>query len=140
MSPTKNNRHIRRYRINPVEIVIFVTASFALVNSTYHLFYDHPSFSTPILTKMNSNPITEGRSLASLQTDNSVEIACGEGPLQETSFSKIRLKGQICGVSFDSDEEETTIMKKRRTNQRLQSSLFKLILSTSAISIRRQYS
>jgi len=93
-------RPIRRYRSNPVEVVILTVVAFVSVNSVYHLFYDHPSYTPIALTPMNSNPTSEGRQLASISRPLlNMEIQCNETSNQETSANKLRLKGPICGVT-----------------------------------------
>jgi hypothetical protein len=91
----------KRYRSNPIEVALFGVVAMVVINSVYHLLYDHPSFNTPILTQMHSNPLSEGRTLASLhdtqRSDMNLEISCNTMSLQETTAGKLRLKGPICG-------------------------------------------
>jgi hypothetical protein len=88
---------VRRYRINPVEIIILATIGAVFINSIYHLFYDSNGFRPAALQEMAANPISEGRSPASVSaTFQSADVTCTENPERGTSASKIRLTGPLC--------------------------------------------
>src|SRR5688572_1984245 len=65
---TPPNRNIRRYRINPLELVIFtlVTAGFGF--SVYHLFRETGDFQFATLQPMETSPNRKvpGRNIASV--------------------------------------------------------------------------
>ncbi len=93
---------VRRYRSNPIEVCIFGLVGLVLINSIYHLFYDHSAFTANALTAMKSNAFSDGRQLASTsQNLSSIQIQCDENPPQETSSSKLRFKGPICGMNSE---------------------------------------
>lgn len=108
-------RRVRRFRSNPIEVVIFSVISIILVNSIYHLFYDHPGFTPATLTSLNSDPKSEGRHLAStVQPLQSVEIPCVETSNQETSANRLRVKGSLCGI--DSVRTPSSLVKTSIVN------------------------
>jgi hypothetical protein len=98
-SNVANDREVRRYKINPVEMIILATISGVFLNSIYHLFYDPNGFQPAALKNMAANPVSEGRSPASISSGafQSTEINCSGNAELTTSASKIRLLGPICG-------------------------------------------
>jgi hypothetical protein len=119
MLPPGNLSQVRRYRSNPIELGVFAFVFMILVNSVYHLLYDQPTFTTPILTRMNSNPISENRTPASIQSGQSIasntltfDFSCNpeseedpkESASPETTAAKIRFKGTLCRVGSTSTQ------------------------------------
>ncbi|MFL5814351.1 MAG: hypothetical protein ACJ763_12300 [Bdellovibrionia bacterium] len=91
------DREVRRYRINPVEMIILATIGGVFLNSIYHLFYDPSGFQPAALKTMAANPVSEGRSPASVTgAFQNAEINCSSNPERATSASKIRLLGPLC--------------------------------------------
>ncbi len=111
-----SSANIRRFRTNPVEIVIFLAVTLIFVSSVYNLFYETNGFRPVALQPMAANPISEGRTIAgdaSATTFHNLELGCQETDTQETTSSKIRLNGPFCGeeptrepASTGSDEPE----------------------------------
>ncbi|MGZ3707368.1 MAG: hypothetical protein ACXWPM_00700, partial [Bdellovibrionota bacterium] len=64
MSHQPNVSKVRRFKTNPVEIVIFSVVSLIFINSLYNLFYDHQGFHPAALSPMAANPTSEGRAPA----------------------------------------------------------------------------
>lgn len=91
----------RRFKSNPIELIIFLITSAIFINSVYHILYDHSDFTAAALTPMNSNPISEGgRQLASFSSPiATLDIPCDEAQKKETHATKLRLKGILCGWS-----------------------------------------
>jgi hypothetical protein len=96
-SNTNHPQETRRYRINPVEMIILATIGAVFLNSIYHLFYDPSGFHPAALQNMAANPVSEGRSPASVsEAFQSAEINCTGNPERATSASKIRILGPLC--------------------------------------------
>lgn len=92
----------RRFPVNPVEIVILLTITLVFCNSIYNLFYDSRSIRPTALQPMAANPISEGRAPASVASAfMSVEVPCDNALERETTASKIRLTGSLCGLGGD---------------------------------------
>ncbi len=92
MEDLKNQR---RFRINPVELAIFSVVALICVNSVYNLFYDRdgtPSSGIAVL-----QPSTKDRAPASTQAAAHLEIRCEEELALETTATKVRLNGPLCG-------------------------------------------
>ena len=106
----------RRFRINPIEIAILAVVTGMFAHSAYTLVDSRESFEFASLTPMVSNPISEGRSLASVSTANvSVNVNCEANPAVPTSASRARLTGSLCGV--DAGPEGTNLVKTGVVNQ-----------------------
>jgi hypothetical protein len=104
----------KRYRTNPVEITIFCVVLLVFCNSIYRLFNDSRTLHASVLRPMASSPISEGRSPSSVSPAFiNIEIKC-EGVLdQDTSASKVRLSGPLCGsdpVTAGSSLMKTVVM------------------------------
>jgi hypothetical protein len=106
---------VRRFRVNPVEILILLTMSVVVGNSVYNLLYGTDSFRPAALKPMAANPTSEGRGLSSATNASfaNLEVKCvtdnvsdDQGPRpasvlsandRETSANKVRLTGTLCG-------------------------------------------
>lgn len=89
---------VRRFRTNPVELVIFSCITLIFFNSVYNLFYDQNGFHAAALQPMAANPASEGRSPASVAPAFvNVDVRCDLNPDQDTAATKVRLAGGICG-------------------------------------------
>lgn len=96
-SNVATDREVRRYRINPVEMIILATIGGVFLNSIYHLFYDPNGFQPAALKTMAANPVSEGRSPASVSgAFQNAEINCSNNPELATSATKIRISGPLC--------------------------------------------
>lgn len=105
----------QRFKTNPVEIAIFVAVTAIFATSVYRLFYGSPDFQAAALTKMSSNPVSEGRAPASVsQSFMNLEVKCDSLADQDTGASKIRLTGRLCGM--DSENDGTKLVKSMVTN------------------------
>lgn len=91
----------RRFRINPVELAVFSVVTMIFISSVYNLIYDRPGFRPTALSPMSANPLSEGRSPASAQTQNfaNIEFSCQAADEMPTAASKARLSGAFCGRS-----------------------------------------
>ncbi|MGZ3689470.1 MAG: hypothetical protein ACXVBW_14305, partial [Bdellovibrionota bacterium] len=91
---------VRRFKTNPVEIVIFSVVSLIFINSLYNLFYDHQGFHPAALSPMAANPTSEGRAPASVvqKSFKSVDLSCESNPEQDTTATKVRLAGPLCEI------------------------------------------
>jgi hypothetical protein len=95
-----NVQEVRRYRINPVELLILTTIGGVFLNSVYHLLYDPREFRQVALQEMAANPISEGRSPASVTSAfQTTDIPCSSVLERSTSAAKIRLFGSFCSGS-----------------------------------------
>ena len=106
--PTKNFKTARRYRINPLELVIFSLVTVGFAYSVLHLFKDADQFKFATLQPMQAQPTRQvpNRAIASIggAVDGvspvahpmQIEINCAENP-------GFRFAGQICPNSPSSD-------------------------------------
>src|SRR4051794_6854064 len=93
------SQSLRRFRINPVELAIFSVTLLMFLHSVYNLVYTQGGFQPNALVAMSSNPISEGRSLASgSQSLLTLSLQCDETN-QVTQANKVRLNGQLCGLN-----------------------------------------
>lgn len=102
----KESKPIHRFRINPVEILIFVAVLGLFGKSVYSLIYSTPEvIQTPIQADIPAaNPLTEGRSPASVsQAFSLYDFKCDQAQEQAVLASKIRLSGPICGMNSRDD-------------------------------------
>ena len=87
-----------------MEIAIFSVISLIFFNSVYNLFYDHQGFHGTALTAMAANPVSEGRSPASVsQAFINVSVACEANADQDTSANKVRMTGALCDTGPSND-------------------------------------
>lgn len=95
-------REIKRFRANPVEIMVLLIATGVFCHSVYDLFNDSQSFSPAILKPLAASPVSESaRSLASTSQDRGltgIELHCGGSTDLETTASRTRLSGLLCGA------------------------------------------
>jgi hypothetical protein len=112
-------RETRRYRINPVEMIILATIGGVFLNSIYHLFYDPSGFHPAALQNMAANPVSEGRSPASVSgAFQSAEINCTSNPERATSATKIRILGPLCnGTETATSDPLIRTVVSNETNQ-----------------------
>jgi hypothetical protein len=104
MGQLQNTQHVRQYRANPIELVIFLIIGTVFVNSCYNLFYQHPAFHTNALTPMASNPLSEGRAPASVaQNLMNLDLTCDQTADATTDANKIRVLGPLCGTNTKID-------------------------------------
>lgn len=104
-----NSPSIRRFKVNPVEVVIFLIVTVVCAHSVYNLFYESPTFKASALTPMAANPISEGRSPASVAATPSkenIEIDCTDNQERQSTASKIRLIGKLCGLMDPDDAKK----------------------------------
>lgn len=94
----------RRFRVNPVEMVIFGLVCTVLVNSVYHLFYDWDGI-RPVavhqLPDRDPNDPAGDRKVSSppsTPTFANMEVNCGANAQATTSADRVRLTGTLCGA------------------------------------------
>jgi hypothetical protein len=100
MNSAVNPSKIRRFRSNPVEVAIFSVITLIFFNSVYNLFWDQQGFHPAALAPMVANPISEsgGRSPASAsQAFVNVDVKCDTNADQDTTATKVRMTGTLCG-------------------------------------------
>ena len=103
-----NSVNTRRFRANPIEVLILSAVSILFFRSVYNLVYDQPTFSSdPVsVSPIAANPLSEGRSPASAVSAQSflnVDVTCDKNGDQETTASKVRLTGPLCGADSATD-------------------------------------
>jgi hypothetical protein len=110
----------KRFRVNPVELAIFSMVSLIFMNSVYNLFYDRQGFHPTTLAPMAANPITEGRSPASVgqaASSSFVELKCEPAVEQQVQGAKIRLTGKLCAPEKDAKAKLSQVQITNSTNQ-----------------------
>jgi hypothetical protein len=120
MSPSRQSaRAFKRFRVNPIEVFIFMIVSSIFGHSVYSLFDSRQGFKALVLSPPHSDPLSEGRSLASVDTALSqVTFDCSTktnatdavDPGKNSTSSKIKIEGPLCydGPSSPSSEPATT--------------------------------
>ncbi|MGK5081915.1 hypothetical protein WDW37_01325 [Bdellovibrionota bacterium FG-1] len=102
---------IRRFRTNPVEVVIFSVISLIFFNSLYQLFYEQ-GFNPAVLSPMAASPTSEsGRAPASLLPSlANIELRCDAPPTHDADrvdedvvAPKMKLAGSLCGKGSNTD-------------------------------------
>jgi hypothetical protein len=97
----------KRFRLNPVELVIFSGMAVVLVNSVYHLFYDWDGV-RPVAVQQAPDPRGDtgtqagDRRVASVSAAPvvaSLAVTCGSTAPIPTTADKVRLSGSLCGDS-----------------------------------------
>ena len=116
MDPVPTNR----YRVNPVEVAVLAIVDVVFLNSVYRLFYDWEGYRTARPTETAEGesideqvpaapPAAEstGRSPAAIAPPSfvNVEIRCGQTGVKNTTATKVRLAGPICG-GIQTDQQE----------------------------------
>lgn len=99
---------VKQFKANPVEVVIFLAVTGMFSNSLYRLFYDTPDFQPAALSKMAANPISEGRSPASVDAPSfkNIDVRCNSTSDYDTDANKVRLIGPLCGVDEGNDSSK----------------------------------
>lgn len=90
-----------KFRINPIELVIFSTVVLIFLNSAYHLVEEGSELSLAALSPAHERPSIQSRGPASLRSDVQESLAdtavsCDRASQQSTSAPKTRLVGEIC--------------------------------------------
>jgi hypothetical protein len=114
----QSHSHIRRFRSNPVELLVFSAIALLFINSIYDLFYEPAGFNLAALAPMHSNPISEGRHLASVQDPLlTLNIPCNSTQETQTAANRVRIMGPICrGEDSEVQIKNTTPMKSSIQN------------------------
>lgn len=97
---TAPKRTLKRFHVNPLELVIFFAVAGIFGHSVYRLFYAAGDFQPNALTQLTANPLTEGRAPAARaqSTFKSLEVRCETNSESETTAQKVRLAGPLCGA------------------------------------------
>ncbi len=104
---------LKRFKANPVEVALFSVVALICCNSLYNLFFDTRAFNPAALTPMAANPISEGRSPASLtQAFANIEVRCDTNA-DQTRASKVRLAGTFCSPTA---KDASKLLKAQITN------------------------
>lgn len=106
----------QKYRINPIELVIFGVVSLMLFHSLYNLFYEKHVLESGTLTATSEDHSTTDRALASTQSFQNFEIKCLPRLENDTQAAKIRLTGPLCGLVNES-QHSAKLVKTQVTNQ-----------------------
>jgi len=114
-----NSKTPRRFRANPVELVIFAVISVIFGNSIYKLVYDQQGFHPTALRPMAANPVSEGRAPASVPAKSlaSIQMNCEATMTEQTvEASKARFSGPLCGSDAGIAATDS-LVKAEITNQ-----------------------
>jgi cytoskeletal protein RodZ len=126
MSPTREQR---RFRVNPVELVVFAAVTLVFANSVYQLFYDWDEIRAKSGTvEEASNASNASRGIASTTPlFSSIEVKCNEDAakkktsearLEKTDAAKIRLSGPLCSpTAAAADTKHATLIKTEVMNK-----------------------
>lgn len=106
-------KKIKRFRINPVELGVFLIVTLIFANSVYQLFFDWKGYQTKEISSAKTDSARSPASITGTQVEN-IEIGCGHSIRQETLATKVRLNGPLCGIKPGS---ETTFDKVEILNQ-----------------------
>lgn len=103
----KDIRTPKRFRINPVELVIFSVVSLVFLNSVYHLFYDWQGFKPAKLVMLeNVEGETDTRRPASGNPGFvNLEFSCEDSGEHKTGATKLRLNGPLCRAADEAGQE-----------------------------------
>jgi hypothetical protein len=90
-----------RFRINPIELVIFSTVVLVFLNSAYHLVEEGSDLSLAALSPPHERPSIQSRGPASLRSGVQQSLAdtpipCERASQQSTTAPKTRLVGEVC--------------------------------------------
>jgi len=122
----------RRFRVNPVELVVFAAVTLVFANSIYQLFYDWDEIRTKSGTVEEASAGSASRGLASASPlFSSIEVKCNdEAPkkkganadahLEKTDAAKIRLSGPLClPLAFQElkENKRPSLLKTEVTNK-----------------------
>lgn len=115
-------REIKRFRSNPIEIVILMVVTGIFCHSVYQLFYDSENFNPAALQPMAADPISESprepASSADGTLSNTFEVQCGRNMEVGTIASRVRLSGPLCGAdAVDPGSDLTQAQVLDTTNQ-----------------------
>ncbi len=95
----------RRFKINPIELILFSAVGLILARSAYNLFYSETGSQFSALVPMASNPTSAGRQLSSTsQSFLNINVGCDANPDASTGAARVRLVGPLCGHSSVTDK------------------------------------
>lgn len=107
----------KKFRVNPIEVVIFSIVFLMLFHSVYNLFYDKQILDAGPLSAALFSDTTPGRMPATLQSFQNIEITCIKKQETEMQASKVRLTGPICGLrEADSKSQQFKTQILNQTN------------------------
>ena len=130
------SREHRRFRVNPVELVVFAAVTLVFANSVYQLFYDWDEIrSKSGATEEASANSSASRGIASTSPlFSSIEVKCAEdfssnskkksqateARLEKTDAAKVRLSGPLCLPTAQQELKDTkhpTLLKTEVSNK-----------------------
>ncbi|MGE0615658.1 MAG: hypothetical protein AB7P04_08445 [Bacteriovoracia bacterium] len=97
------SRNSTRFRINPVELVIFSIVSLVFLNSVYKLFYDWQSVKTAALTPTRPDGDSDRQPAAIKQSFTNLDIGCDQEKIDPVASAKVKLSLPICGLNAKAD-------------------------------------
>lgn len=117
---------LKRFKTNPVELVIFLAITGVFMHSVYQLFYESPNFRATALAPMHANPLSEGRSPASTSSQSfmNLDVRCENNAERDTSASKVRLNGALCGADASEDSSKLTKTSVVNTANKFNATVF----------------
>jgi hypothetical protein len=118
-------KKVKHFRVNPVEVGVFIIVAMIFINSVYHLFYDWKGFEPQKISFTDSfkdrSPASVGiskhESLMKSSTKSNfenIEIGCASKLVQETLAPRVRLNGPLCG--HEAGKTNTSFVKTEITN------------------------
>lgn len=104
----------KRFRINPVEVIVLMIIGGLLLHSSYRLLRD--SQNGMHLEVFSPLPVNRGIA-STIRPFQNLEIHCGEEFQQQTEASKIRLIGPLCHLAEAQATPPSTLKVKNAANQ-----------------------
>ncbi|MFZ9594942.1 MAG: hypothetical protein ACO3A2_02570 [Bdellovibrionia bacterium] len=113
---------VKRFKTNPIEVVIVLVVSLIFFNSLYNLIYEYPSQEALALLPAESPIQSQGSSRLPASTPSAyfdLELDCNKIKTEQTRASKIRITGTICALNSQQKIETSSpqISIKNSTNE-----------------------
>jgi hypothetical protein len=101
----------KRFKMNPIEILVFSAISVVFANSVYNLFYGQQNIDVTATAAVPTAAATqESRSPASVtESSMNLQVRCGQKQEQVTDAPKIRLSGDLCDIQSLSEGQDLQI-------------------------------
>lgn len=89
----------KRFKINPIELIIFAAVTVVFFNSAYQLFYDWNGFHPSILTQKEiESSDRQPAQITGAKTFEHFDVNCSLDHALATQAARVRLSGSFCGV------------------------------------------